>query len=114
MKLRLLSALLLLPSLVLADPATLNRSSFTKTNQSAAYIASTHLDKIVVGVGTANGTILVWNSTTTTSALLTDAVLITSATLATAQSFDFNNLQVKGIVYQTNTNTNGVTILYKR
>jgi len=114
MKLRYLAALLLLPCLSFAEPVTVNRSSFTKTNQSAAYIPALHLDKIIVGSASANGTIIVWNSTSTTSALLTDAVVIASVTLGTAQHFDFNNVQVKGIVYQTNQNTSGVTILYKK
>jgi hypothetical protein len=113
MKLRLL-ALLLMPSLVVADVSTLNRSSFTATNQSAAAIVATNLDKVLVGVASAGGTLLIYNSTTTTSALLTSNVLIASITLATVGMYDFTNLMVKGIVYQTNTNTNGVTILYKR
>jgi hypothetical protein len=114
MQLKVIAALVALPALAFADPVTLNRSSFTRTNQSAAAITATNLDKVIVGVATAGGTILVWNSTTTTSALLTDAVLVSSISLAAAGTFDFNNLQVKGIVYQTNTATNGVTILYKR
>lgn len=114
MKIRVLAALLLAPSLLLADPATINRSSTTKTNQTAAYIQATHLDKVVIGTANSNGTLIIWNSTTTTSAFLTDATLISSMTTAAAATFDFNNLQVKGIVYQTNNNTNGVTILYKK
>lgn len=114
MKLRYLAALLLAPSLLMADVIGVNRSSFTKVNQSAAYIPALHLDKVIIGVATAGGTLLIWNSTTTTTALLTDSVLIASITLATAQYFEFGDTQVKGIVYQTNTNTNGVTILYKK
>jgi hypothetical protein len=114
MKLKVLAALLLLPSFLLADPSTVNRSSFTPTSQAAAYIPAMHLDKIIIGVASAGGTILIWNSTTTTTSLLVSSVAIASITLATVGTYDFNNTQVKGIVYQTNTNTNGVTILYKK
>jgi hypothetical protein len=113
MKFKLLAVLLAFPALALADPNTLNRSSFTATNDLACIVA-THLDKVVVGVATAGGSLVIYNSTTTTAALLTTNVLVSSMSLASVTTADFNNTQVKGICYRSGTPTNGVTILYKK
>ncbi len=114
MKIRSLVALLLAPTFLLAEPATLNRSSFTRTNEARANIPALNLDKVIVGVATSGGTLLIWSSTSTTSGSLTDSVLVASVSLATAQMYDFGDVLVRGITYQTNGNTNGVTILYKK
>lgn len=96
-----------LVSPVFADPATPNRSSFTATND-GAHIAAMYLDKVIVGVASTGGVLKIYSSTHTTS------VLISSISLATVATHNFENLAVKGIYYVTNSNANGVTILYKR
>ena len=99
----------LLVSPVFADPSTPNRSSFTATNDNGVYISSSmYLDKVIVGVASANGVLRIYNSTHTAS------VLISSISLGTVATHDFSNLAVKGIFYDTDTNLNGVTILFKR
>lgn len=110
---RLLLALLFLPAALLADVGSLNTSSFTRTNEPRANIPARQIDKVIVGVASAGGTLLIWSSTSTAAASLTDAVLVASITLGTANMYDFNDLKVRGLSYQTNLNTNGVTILYK-
>lgn len=108
MKISALAALLLVPAFAFADPNTLNRSSFTQTNETS-YIAATHLDKVVVGVTSSNGVLVVYNSTHTTS-----SVVVSSISLGTVGTYDFNNTQVNGIYYKTTSNANGVSILYKK
>jgi hypothetical protein len=110
---RLLLALLFVPALLLADVGSVNNSSFTRTNEARANIPARILDKVIVGVASSGGTLLIWSSTSTTAGSLTDAVLVSSITLGTAAMFDFNDVKVRGITYQTNGATNGVTILYK-
>jgi hypothetical protein len=110
---RLLLALLFVPSFVLADVGSVNQSSFTATSEARANIPARILDKIIVGTASSGGTLVVWSSTSTTAGSLTPSVLIASVTLGTANMYDFNDLKVRGITYQTNGNTNGVTILFK-
>jgi hypothetical protein len=58
-------------------------------------------------VASTNGVLEVYNSTFTTT------TLISSVSLATVGYRDFNNTKVKGIFWKASNNTNGVTILYK-
>ena len=103
----------LLVSPCFADPSNFNRSSFTVTSDQKVYISSSaYLDGVIVGVPTSGGTLIIFNSTAAVNA--TSAVVISSISLSTVGNYYFNNMQVKGIVYQANTATNGVTILYKK
>lgn len=106
---RLLAVLLLCAGTSFAvEPATVNRSSFVVT-AGTYYIPASYLDGIVIGVASAGGTIMLYNSTSTVG-----QVLISSVSLATVGNYYFNNLAVKGIVYFAATPTNGATILYKK
>jgi len=108
----ILAALMFASSLSYAlEPNTVNRSSFTQVNQTAV-IAASYIDKVIVGVATAGGVLTIFNSTTTTASFLT--VLVSSISLATVGTYDFDNTQVKGIAYRSSTATNGVTIIYKQ
>lgn len=107
MKKILLAALLFCAGNAMAVvPQTVNQSSFTQTNDSG-YIPAMFLDKVIVGVATAGGTLVIYNSTYTTS------VAISSVSLATVNTYNFDNLAVRGIYYKSTTATNGVTIIYK-
>lgn len=110
---RLLAALLLLSTPALAvEPLTVNRSSRTATNETA-YIEASYLDKVIVPIATASGVLEIYSSTYTTT-VSTNNVLVASITLGTVGMYDFANTQVKGIYYKTSTATNGVTIIYKK
>ena len=104
---RILLALVMLASPVMAEPNIQQKSSFTRTADTVYIGSSTYLDKVVIGIATSGGTLEIYNSTHTTS------LMISSISLATAGMYDFNNLKVKGIYYRTTLATNGVTILYK-
>jgi len=109
---KILAALMFVSSLSYAlEPNTVNRSSFTQTNETAV-IAASYIDKVIVGVATAGGVLTIFNSTTTTPGFLT--VLVSSISLATVGTYDFYNTKVNGIVYRSVTATNGLTIIYKR
>lgn len=96
----------------LADTAIFNRSSFTQTSDAGVYISSSgYLDGVIVGVGSTGGVLKIYNSTSAAGA--TAASLISSITLSAASNNYFNNLQVKGIYYVADRNSNGFTILYK-
>lgn len=90
------------------DPNTINVSSAIVAATSTGYIAAGYLDVVMIGASTAGGVLEIYNSTFTTS------VLISSISLATVGYRDFKNTSVKGIFWRTSTNTNGVTLLYKR
>lgn len=105
---KVFALLLLCAGTSFAEPITLNRSSFTQTNDATKCITATHLDKVIVGVTSTAGVLRIYNSTWTTTPV------ISSITLATVGTYDFGNLAVAGICYITNSNSNGVTILYKR
>jgi hypothetical protein len=110
---RLLAALLLLSTPALAlEPNIVNRSSHTATNETA-YIPAAYLDKVIVPIATASGVLEIYSSTYTTT-ISTNNVLVASITLATVGTYDFDDTQVKGIYYKTSTATNGVTIIFKR
>jgi hypothetical protein len=98
-------AVLLLAGPAMADQVT--KSSTTLTNESG-YIAARQLVRVLVGATSANGVLKIYNSTYTTSGL------ISSATLVTGNALDFENLNVKGIYYVTTGNTNGLTIIYRQ
>lgn len=91
---------------------TVNKSSFTLTNDSSKCIAARELDKVIVGSASGVGAIILVNSTfTVTGSSL--SVQVSSISLNTPMSYDFNDLLVRGICYSTTGNTAGVTILYK-
>jgi hypothetical protein len=100
---------LLLPAFGLAVyPNPVNRSCFTITNESA-YVASSFLDSVVVGSAGISGNLKIYNSTWTASGL------IANISLTDEGSYDFKDMQVKGLFYVTTSNTpGGVTILYKK
>jgi len=103
------------------EPATDNVSSFTKTNDSGACIVIStgpggspvvtprYLDKVIVGGASGTGSnIVLYNSTFTTTPI------ISSISLNTVFVYDFGNTKIKGICYTTQGNTAGVTIIYKK
>ena len=106
--LMLLAILVMAVGSAIAEPITINRSSFTQTNDTK-YLEATYLDKVVVGVATSGGVLVIYNSTHTTS-----SVIVSSISLGTVGTSDFNNTQVKGVYYKATGNTNGFTILYKK
>lgn len=110
MKKLLLAALLFcgVSSAQAIEPNSVNRSSAIVAAAGTGYIASLYLDKVVVGAASAGGVLELYNSTFTTS------VLISSISLATVRYVDFSNLQVNGIYWRTSTNLSGVTIIYKK
>lgn len=106
---RMLSLCLAVLSPTLAfciEPNIVNKSSFTQTNDTK-YIAANFLDKVVVGVATSGGTLEIYNSTWTTQ------VLVSSITLGTVFTHDFDDTRLRGLYYRTTGNSNGVTIIYK-
>lgn len=106
-----LIAVFLLSGTVVAQSETLgiNRSSFTQTNDTTQCLTGAHfLDSVIVGAASAGGSLTLYNSTWTTTPI------ISSASLGTVQTQYFNNLAVAGICYKTISNTNGVLIIYKK
>lgn len=106
---RLIALLLLCGGASFADPMTVNRSSYIAGTMTSGCIQALFLDKVVVGEATSGGNLMLFNSSWTTS-----AAVISSVTLASAGTQDFNSTLVKGICYIADTPTNGVTILYKK
>lgn len=106
---KLVAVMLLMSGIAYADiPGGVNRSSFTQTSDSGKCIPTAkYLDKVIVGVTSSNGVLTLYNSTWTTTSIISSMSL-------TAGTVDFNNLAVKGICYTTVTNTNGFTIIYKQ
>ena len=95
---------------LMADGINNNRSSFTATNDNLVYISSSgFLENIVVGVASAGGVLTIYNSTWTA----TGSVVVTSVSLATVNTYNYGNTQVKGLFYRTVGNTGGVTIIYR-
>lgn len=105
---KILALLLIAGTSLAVEPQTVNRSSFTKTNNESGYIAANYLDKVIVGVATTGGALLLYNSTWTAS------VLISSISLGSVGMYDFANTAVAGIYYVTGAATSGVTIIYKK
>lgn len=93
---------------VAAVPASNNRSSFTQTNDTTQRITAAYLDKIIISAASTGGVLTVYNSTWTTTPV------ISSITLGTVGTYHYNDLGVAGLVYTTISNTAGVTIIYKR
>jgi hypothetical protein len=92
------------------DTVSFNRSSFTQTSDAGVYISSSgYLDSVVIGVASTGGVLKIYNSSWTTN-----SVLVSSISLATVQNIYFNNVQLKGIYYVVDRNSNGVTIIYKQ
>lgn len=89
------------------EPNTINKSSAPVAANSTGYIPANYLDTIIIGMATAGGVLELYNSTFTTS------VLISSISLATVGTRDFKNLKVNGLFWRASSNTNGVTIIYK-
>lgn len=107
----ILLGLLLAPVMAHADGVgTVQRSSFTLTNDSAAIVGAGYLDKIVVGVAQAGGFLTVYNS----SRIADPTFVISSISLSTVYEYDYGNMPVKGIFYTTASNTKGVQILWKK
>lgn len=93
-----------------ADIVSVNKSSHIAAAGSQGYLAADYLDKVIVGMPTASGVLEIFNSTFSTNANL----IISSISLASVRDVDFSNLQVRGIMWRTTLNTNGLTILYKK
>lgn len=108
MKNLILATLLSLAFVMPASAEKLVRSSFTQTSDTA-YIDAEQLVGVVVGVATAGGTLVIVSSSFTFS-----GTVVSSISLATAGTHDFQDTQVKGIYYRTNAATNGVTIIYRK
>lgn len=89
------------------ESGSVNRSSYVAGTTSAGCIQARYLDKVVVGEPTTGGNLSLFNST------WTYVLPVSSVSLATVNSYDFANTQIKGICYLADTPTNGVTILYK-
>lgn len=95
------------------DPLSVNRSSHVYAANSSTYIACGYLDKVIVGIASSGGVLEIYSATAT--AHMTAATLVSSMSLATAGiSYHFENLGVRGIMWRTSSNTNGVTIIYKK
>ena len=110
---KLLAVLLLCTGTAFAvEPATVNKSSHIFAVNSSTYIAANYLDGVIIGMATSGGVLEIYNATATVH--MTAATLVSSMSLATVGDRDFSNLGVRGIMWKTSTNTNGVTILYKR
>lgn len=90
------------------EPTTVNLSSAIAAANSTGYIAAGYLDVVVIGMATSGGVLELYNSTFTTS------VLISSISLATVGHRDFKNTKVRGLYWRTSTNTNGVSVIYKQ
>ncbi len=108
---RLLAALMLLvgPSAFAVDPFSVNRSSFVIGGSQTGCIPASYLDKVIPGVSTSGGSIVLYNSSWTLT-----APVISSITLSAGNMSDFANTRVKGVCYNAGTPTNGVTIIYKQ
>lgn len=95
---------------------TVNIGSFTKTNDTTACIISSgplndwphFLNKVIVAGASATGAIVIYSST------WTNTPIISSITLSTQGTYNFDDMKVNGICYTTTGNTNGVSIIYKR
>lgn len=111
MKKALLALLLLATGSAFAvDPLTIDRSSFTLSNESAYIASSTYLTRIIVSSATANAVLKIFNSTFTTVSASTIAIV----DMSRVGMYDFGNTQVKGLFYVTTGNGNGVNIIYKK
>lgn len=107
---RLLAVLaLLIPVSGFADPITVNRSSHIAGGTQTGCIQATYIDKVMTGVTTSGGVLVLYNSTWTLS-----APVIASFTITVGNPLDFDDTKVKGICYQAVLPTNGVNIIYKQ
>lgn len=109
---RILAALLLMglavPSFAGIEGGV-NRSSFTQTNDTGKCISGARfLDIIEIGAASPAGVLTVYDSTWTTTPI------ISSVSLATVSNHWYNNRAVSGICYTIVSNSAGVTIIYKR
>lgn len=109
---KLVAAFILLAagSTAFAEPASVARSSYVAGATQSACIQATYLSKIVVGEATSGGNVMLYNSSWTHLS----SQIISSATLATVGSVDFDNAQVNGICYTADTPTNGFTVIYRK
>lgn len=88
-------------------------SNITGTSQTGC-IANTnsapvYLDKINVPTATSGGSLVIYNSSWTLT-----APIVSSTTLATVMSYDYNDTKLSGICYRASLPTNGVTIIYHK
>lgn len=98
-------------SMCMADPATVNRSSMTQSNDSALISGAQYLDKVIVGSAVVNGVLGLYSS----SFSAVPATFISSISLSIATTWNFENLKVNGLYYITTGNgAPGVTIIYKK
>lgn len=91
------------------DPNTVNRSSFIAGGTQTGCIQATYIDKVMTGVTTSGGVLVLYNSSWTNT-----SPVISSFTIAVGNPLDFDNTKVKGICYQAVLPTNGVNIIYKQ
>jgi hypothetical protein len=110
---KLLGLVVLMAGIAGAEPMSVVRSSFIAGASQSGCIQATFLTGVVVGEATSGSNLTINNSSWTTVAS-SSAPVISSVTLATAQSVDMYDHNVKGICYFADAPTNGVTILYRK
>ncbi len=110
--LSLIAVVLLASSAYAIEPNTVNRSSHVAGANGTGCIPATYADKLVIGMASAGGVFELYNSTLTTN--MTAATLISSASIATVGHRDFDDTAVSGICWRASSNTNGVTVIYKK
>ncbi len=107
---KILGLMLLVSGVAMAEPMSVVRSSYVAGATQSGCIQALFITGLVAGEATSGGNVMLYNSSWTTPA----NAVISSATLATAQSIEFYDANVKGICYLADTPTNGFTIFYRR
>ncbi len=110
---KLITALLLCSGLAYADDG-IYKSSTTLSNDTALIQTTTAtvsrvLEAVLVTSGSLNGVCTVFSS----SFVGTNMSTISIVNMTNAQYWDFKGIKMKGIVYKTTNNVNGITIIYK-
>jgi hypothetical protein len=113
MKKLILSLVVLVSGIVAAEPMSVVRSSYVAGATQSGCIQALFITGLVAGEATTGGNVMLINSSWTTVAS-SSAPVLSSATLATAQSIEFYDANVKGICYVADTPTNGFTIFYRK
>lgn len=100
-------AVVLLSSISFAGPSAVVQSSNTVTADSAYIENSRWFTGVVVSTASAGSTLTIYNSTHTTEGQ------IAVVDLGTVHSYEFEDVNVKGIFY-VKTGVSSVTILYRK
>jgi hypothetical protein len=93
-----------------ADFISLNRSSFTATNDTTQRICATPcvLDSVVVSSPSVGGLLTIYDS----NAAASNKIAVVNT--ANSGSYRFEVLISSGLTYTTANNTNGITILWRK